>query len=262
MLHPSAYSTNSGKKNSILTGFYLCLLLCGFQVQAQQEDTKGQETQQLELSRISADNNHVAGQIPVFYNKESARGNPFLANNWLHGVLELADHKRIPEPGYNLYFNYDKFKNQLVITFDGMNIWSYPNDSISSFVLIDSTTTWSFEKVSWISRSFFLQPVLRSEKGYSLYKRVITKFINADYKNNVYWTTGKKYDEYVDYYEYYLVCQGNKSYKKFFLKEAAVRSALKPESAGLTSFFSGKNSPLDERTLVSLVQYINDRKDR
>ena len=54
--------------------------------------------------------------------------------------------------------------------------------------------------------------------------------IRSSYANAGYYSEGKKYDEYADYYEYYLVYPGNTVYRKLTMKEKVVRRALKDEA--------------------------------
>lgn len=217
--------------------------------------TKDQEQ---ELGRVGSDPNHRSGQLPFFFERENTHGTRFLSSYWLEGVLELADHRKIPAPGNYLYFNYDKVNSRLVITSDADSTWSYPNDSIVGFSLADSSSIYTFERVPWISRKIFLQLLLKSANGYSLYKRLLTKFIAADYRNEGYYSTGLKYDQYIDSYEYYIIFPGNKAYRKFYLQKDAVRKVLKRTSASLDALLPSGDTRLTEQKLVDIIQYIND----
>jgi len=115
-------------------------------------------------------------------------------------------------------------------------------------------------KYPGISNNFFLIPIIKSEKGYSLYKRLLTKLVRADYSNEGYFTTGKKFDEFIDDYEYYLVLPGNTDYRKMYLKESNIRRVLKYELALLNEFFSMHENDINEQSLIGIIQYINERK--
>ncbi|HEY4937029.1 MAG TPA: hypothetical protein VII44_10635, partial [Puia sp.] len=121
-------------------------------------------------------------------------------------------------------------------------------------------TIYSFEKIPWISKNFYLIPIIKSAKGYSLYKRLITNFYWADYSTDGYSTKGKKFDEFIDTYEYYLTYPGNHSYRKLLLKENSVRRALKEESSLLGEFFSLRDIEINEQSLLAIIQYIDDKK--
>jgi hypothetical protein len=158
------------------------------------------------------------------------------------------------------FFNFDKVNN-IVYVIDHQNkISAYPIDSISSFELVGADRDYSFQKVPWISNNFFLMPIIESEKGYSLYKRLITNLIRADYSNEGYYIKGRKFDEFVDYYEYYLTYPGNTLFQKLFLKENIVRRALRNESVLVNEFFSLHDNEMNEQNLLGMIQYINDKK--
>jgi hypothetical protein len=218
------------------------------------------QAQQLDLTQLPADGNRTVVIVPVFTERESDVGSAFLSDRWIRGSLELANHKRIPEGDQILFFNFDKV-NQLVYVIDqSRQERSYPIDSVSGFELMINNQIFSFEKISWISNNYFLTPVYKSEKGYSLYKRLFTKWERSAYQNVGYYSTGKKYDEYIDYYEYYLIYPGNTRFRKLSLKEKAVRKAFPDETSLLTEFFNLHDNEIDEQNLIGLLQYVNDKK--
>jgi hypothetical protein len=198
--------------------------------------------------------------LPNFFIKDDAVGSSYLSKNWMRGTVEFTNHRRIPLPGEPLFFNFDKINNVLYVL-SGPNKYSaYPIDSIASFQLAGSDMDYSFEKIRWISDNFFLMPVIKSTKGYSLYKRLFTKLIRADYSNEGYFVRGRKFDEFVDYYEYYLIYPGNSVYRKLYLKENTVRRALKSETSLVNEFFSLHDLEINEQSLLGMIQYINDKK--
>jgi hypothetical protein len=178
----------------------------------------------------------------------------------MKGRVELSNHKMLPVPGEPLLFNFDKINHVIYTINRDSKIKILPEDSVVSFNLADDNTIFSFEKVLWISDNFFLIPILKSEKGYSLYKRLFTKFIQADFTSEGYYTKGRKFDEYVDYYEYYITYPGNNLFRKLYLKEKDIRKALRDESQLLDDFFAIHEHEINEQTLIGIVQYINDKK--
>ena len=215
--------------------------------------------QQNEVSELPGDRTKTV-TIPVFTDREKDVGSPYLAKKWVRGSVELTSHKRIPEPDQTLLFNFDKLKNLVYVIDQYGKQWSYPIDSVSGFELLENGVIYSFVKIRWISDSYFLMPIFQSEKGYSLYKRLFTKYIRAGYTNAGYYSEGKKYDEYADYYEYYLTYPGNNSYRKMTLKEKVIRRALKEESALIEAFFNLHDNEINEQSLLGIIQYINDKK--
>lgn len=216
--------------------------------------------QQTEMTQLPSDKNRVAVLIPVFTEREADVGSPFLSKKWIRGTVELENHNLIPAAGQVLLFNYDKINNRVYVINESRKEWYYPIDSVSRFDLVDNSTIYSFEKVHWISTKFFLVSVLKSGQGYSLYKRLITKHIRASYLNEGYFSTGKKYDEYLDDYEYYLVYPGNPFFRKLFLRENLIRRMLRNESGLLDEFFSLHDHEINEESLIGIIQYINDNK--
>jgi hypothetical protein len=211
-----------------------------------------------ELMKVTSDPNHRTGALPIFFDKDSAKGSPYLVYGWLHGVVELNDHRRLPEKGRGLFFNFDKMYERLYVT-DGIGkVWSYPNDSVSSFALGDGDIVYNFEKIPWVSQTHFFQPMVRSQTGYSLYKRLITRIVAADYKSEGYYTTGSRSDQYVDHYVYYVLYPGNRSFKTLLLNKREIKKTFGTESAALNKFFSQNGQEINESTVVDLVHFLNE----
>src|SRR5882672_3877061 len=193
---------------------------------------------------------HRGRDLTPFFSKEETVGSNYLSKNWMKGGVELSNHELLPKPGEPLLFNFDKINNVLYTVNRDSKIIFYPADSILSFNLADEKTVFSFEKINWISDNFFLMPILKSDKGYSLYKRLFTRFLQADFSSEGYYTKGRKFDEYVDYYEYYITYPGNNLFRKLYLKEKDIRRALRDESKLLDDFFSIHEHEINEQSLI------------
>ena len=231
----------------------ICLLLVWV---ARVVTLRAQTTQ---LENATYDLNHPAGVLPRFFAHDSAKGSPYLVKGWLSGVLELSDHKRLPERGQVLFFNYDKMSERLFAS-DGMGKqWNYPTDSVVSFTFADNNDIYNFEKVALIGGQHFLEVLVRSQRGYSLYRRVFTKVAAADYRNQDYLPTGRKFDVYVDSYQYYLLYPGGTRFRKLHLKVRDIKKALRSESARVDPFFGATGGNVDPRVLVLLVRYLNEQ---
>ena len=215
--------------------------------------------QDAQVMNASSDPYHLPGVLPTFFAKDSTQGSPYLVPGWLRGIVELSSRRRLPETGKSLFFNYDKMNERLFVT-DGLKKpWFYPRDSLNGFWLMDSAAEYDFERVPLISSSHLLRVLVKSDSGYSLYKRMITKLVSADFKNYVYWTDGRRADFFVDRGEYYLVYPGNKRYRKVELTVKDIKKALPNELARLGKFFGGDNGTVDEQTVVILVKYLNEQ---
>ena len=217
-------------------------------------------TAQQNINTLLPPDTHKDPILTTFFEKDETEGSPYLSRKWIPGVVELSNHKRIPEPDKPMLFNFDKINNVIYTVNRTNKISVYPADSVLSFNLVDNNMVFSFEKIAWISDNFFLMPVIKSAKGYSLYKRLFTKFMRADYSSEGYYTKGKRYDEYIDYYEYYVTYPGNSLFRKLYLKEKDIRRALKGESKLLDEFFSIHDNEINDQSLVGIIQYINDKK--
>jgi hypothetical protein len=198
--------------------------------------------------------------VPVFTEREKDVGSVYLAKKWSRGYITFWNQKQIPGQDEYLLFNFDKMKN-LIFSMDQYGKQSsYPVDSVSSFEIVENGTIYSFEKVPWISKDYYLMPILKSEKGYALYKRLFCKYLRSSYTNAGYYSEGAKYDEYADYYEYYLVYPGKTTYKKLVIKEKAVRRALKNEEGLLEEYFKLNEPDFNEQSVLGMIQYIDDKK--
>jgi|GEM_PF-1691222 hypothetical protein len=238
------------KKHGLLLLIFLATCFCK-NVKAQ-EDVKNSKQQ--ELSAYERQTRLQPGLTPTFFAKESAKGSPYLSLNWMRGVVEFTDKRIIPGPDESMYFNYDKYNNRLYVINGQYKIWSYPIDSISGFILADSPQVYSFEKIPAIGNDFFLQSIVKSENGYSLYKRLITTMTSANYRSEGYYTLGEKYDEYKNYDEYYLIYPDKHKYKKFYLNKNAIYKVFKNDKTLLDDYIK---QPVTEKDLVAIVEALN-----
>jgi hypothetical protein len=225
-------------------------------IQGRNHSETEKKAQEAQVAGWQNDSKHYAGLLPTFFEKDSAKGSQYLSLNWMRGVVELADHRIMPKRNEYLFFNFDKINNRLYLINQAGTIWSYPIDSVTGFTLGDGDKIYSFEKVSVISDRFFLSPVIKSEKGYSLYKRLITKIVQANYRNEGYYTTGEKHDEFADFFEYFLIYPDKSTFKKFYLKENAIRKIFKEVSVQPDDYVK---NPVTEESLVSMIENINEK---
>jgi hypothetical protein len=198
----------------------------------------------------------IPGLLPSYFEKEETIGSPYFSSNWMRGVLEFSDHRRIPQMNEYLYFNYDKVNIRLILINNENKMWSYPIDSISGFVLADSNNIYLFEKVLTLGDKFFVEPILKSGKGFSLYKRLITRIVKANYENLGYTSAGNKFDEYIDIYEYYLIYPDGVIIKKFYLGGKTLPKIYKDLSVRAKLDYLGKHLNT-EQDLVSFIERIN-----
>ncbi len=197
--------------------------------------------------------------MPLFFEREPPVGTVYFTEYWMKGAAEFANHQTIPTREKPYYFNFDKMKNALIVADNSANVSYYHGDEVIEFILLDSMNkTYKFEIIPGISRSFYLQPVVTPDSGYSLYKRLITKLAGADYQSYGYGSTGVKHDTYDDSYEFYFLFPDKTTYKKFYLDGSpAVKKVFKPWPVEFETVMKKYAGVLNENALTELVQMIN-----
>jgi hypothetical protein len=193
-------------------------------------------------------------------NSDSVSGSPYLSRGWMTGKAQLTLNQTIPKPGEILYFNYDKTKNTLISSDLSGQLTYYTVNLVNSFELADSTgKTYRFELYPPVSNSFFLVDVLKSIKGYSLYKRFITKVSVSNNQGQGTFEVGQKHDVYSDVTMYYLIYPGNNEYKSFQLSEKAVKKAFKDEPFQIDVLLDKYKSKFNEASLIEIVDSVNTK---
>jgi hypothetical protein len=204
--------------------------------------------------------NYYTGLSDVGPNSDSVAGSPYLSRGWMTGQAQLTPNQTIPRPGETLYFNYDKSKNTLISTDLSGQLTYYTVNLVNSFVLADSTgKTYRFELYPPVSNSFFLVDVMKSDKGYSLYKRFITKVSISNNQGQGTFEVGQKHDVYSDVVMYYLIYPGNNEYKNFQLSEKAVKKAFRDGPFQIDVLLDKYKSKFNEASLVEIIDSINTK---
>jgi hypothetical protein len=204
--------------------------------------------------------NYYTGMSDIGPNSDSVAGSPYLSRGWMTGQAQLTPNQTIPKPGETLYFNYDKTKNTLISTDPSGQLTYYTVNLVNSFILTDSTgKTYKFELFPAVSNSFFLVDVLKSDKGYSLYKRFITKVSISNNQGQGTFEVGQKHDVYSDVVMYYLIYPGNNEYKNFQLSEKAVKKAFKDEPFQIDPLLDKYKSKFNEASLIEIVDSVNTK---
>jgi hypothetical protein len=222
---------------------------------------RAQKEQAINGYSNSRNDETTSKDLPFFFEREAPVGTVYFTEYWMKGAAEFSNHQTIPTREKAYYFNFDKMKNVLIVADNSANITYYRGDDVIQFILLDSfNKTYKFEIIPSISRSFYLQPVLTADSGYSLYKRLITKLATADFQSYGYGSTGVKHDTYNDSYEYYFLYPDKKTYKKFYLDRNTVEKVFKSWSAQLERTMHKYNNSLSDDTMADLVEIINHEK--
>jgi hypothetical protein len=130
---------------------------------------------------------------------------------------------------------------------------------IAGFSLKDDTTEYHFERLKNSTDLNFYQPVYKDEKGYSLYKLLSTKLVQADYQTNGITETGNKYDEFVDEQQYFILSSKGELMKIEF-KKKSIEKILENEAAKVEAFFNDhKRDKIDETLVTALLKSINSK---
>jgi len=204
-----------------------------------------------EASRI-----YQGSALTIFHQKEETHGSRYLFNWWVNGTVLDTNLTVINTADFS--FNYDKIGKKLLATRDKNTIIEINDAAINSFILKTDTSITKFEKIPGIGKKEFLIEVVKNEVKYSLYKSMKTTFQKADYTNNGVIASGKKYDEFVDEFEYYIIFPGGNQFKKVELKKKSIREALSNEEVKVKQYFSKSESGvINESFLKELILFLN-----
>ena len=165
--------------------------------------TVGQSFRQYATTTNNTNSNNYNNSLIVFTPKEDTEGSPYLFKDWAKGTVVLITKQKFVEPSFVL--NYDKMTGKLVMKIDAQKIVEIEMEQIESFILEDSTSSYSFSTLKQTPSKFLIR--LHSDSTLSFYKRIETRFYKSDYVNKGLYESGYKYDRYVDDVFYYFTRQ-------------------------------------------------------
>ena len=208
---------------------------------------------------IRAESGHVnsGSGFPVFRIKEDTKGNRYLFERWVDGSVTGTD--SVVYKSSKFLFNYDKVGRKLFMMIDSTTTMELSSKEIAGFSLKDDTTEYHFERLKNSTDLNFYQPVYKNEKGYSLYKLLSTKLVQADYQTNGITETGNKYDEFVDEQQYFILSSKGEL-MKIECKKKSIEKVLQNESSKVDAFFKDhKGDKIDETFVTDLLKSINSK---
>ena len=209
-----------------------------------------------DFGKAEASRLYQGSALTVFHQKEETQGSRYLFNWWVNGTMLDTNLTVINTADFS--FNYDKVGKKLLATRDKNTIIEINDMAINSFILKTDTSIAKFEKIPAISKKEFLIELVKDEVRYSLYKSMKTTFQKADYSNNGLIESGKKYDEFVDEFEYYIIFPGGNQFKKVELKKKSIREALSNEEVKVKQYFSkSETGVINELFLKELILFLN-----
>jgi hypothetical protein len=194
--------------------------------------------------------------LPVVYNKEELQGSPFLLSSYVPGLV-VNDLSRITDkPDYR--YNYDKMSGNLLLLRDHKLPIAVNKEQVKYFCLKTKGGGFIFERVAMINPNEYCQVLFKGPR-FSFYKMFHSKFIPANQETNGYWTEGKDYDEYQDFYTFYLVDQVRGEPIVIELSKKSIRKSLPAEITEVEQYFKAhKYEEISESYVTGLVRKINN----
>ncbi|HWJ92085.1 MAG TPA: hypothetical protein VNR87_13285 [Flavisolibacter sp.] len=233
---------------------FFLLFFCASASYSQQVSAPSIQTSFQNFISTESGNVYRGSSLPVFMIKENTKGNRYLFEKWVKGSVTNDQNVRFLDP--NVLYNYDKVGRKLLVLLDSSTVVEINSSDVSKFTVSDDERTYTFQRLQNSTDLNYYEPVVENEKGYSLFKLLITKFKAADYQTNGLIQSGNKYDEYVDTEDFYLLTP-KKEMIKLVLKEKSIKSVLNGDPK-VESFFSAhKKGKIDENLLKQLVDALN-----
>jgi hypothetical protein len=207
--------------------------------------------------RAESGNVYSGSALPTFLIKEDTKGNRYLFEKWVSGSVTGTD--GVLYNSSKFLFNYDKVGRKLFMWVDSTTVMELSSKDIAGFNLKEDNLEYNFERLKNSTDLNFYQPVYKDEKGFSLFKLLLTKFVRADYQTNGITESGNKYDEYVDD-EQYFILSSKGELMKIELKKKSIEKVLENKSSEVESFFNDhKKDKVDEAFVKNLLQSLNSK---
>ncbi len=185
---------------------------------------------------------------------EGIKGTPYLFNEWKQGNIYLNDNTYINDVNikYNIYtddvlYLHRKSGDSLIIDRSLINSFEITDDNSGNLVLFkeislrpDKNDKSTFVKVLYDGKSKFIIKYTKT-------------FIKADYKGA--YSAGRKYDEYIDDYQYYIITNSTDPVKIKLNKKSVVK-ALSDKEVKIQPFLNEHRLNLnDEYGIAELLEY-------
>ncbi|MER3497873.1 MAG: hypothetical protein C4308_04190 [Chitinophagaceae bacterium] len=189
-----------------------------------------------------------------FGSRPDLKGSPYLFGKWVKGRI-INNNDQIYFDGL---YNFDKV-NQQLLWFINDSVFAIDKESIKSAYLSDGELGYTLEKIPGMKKNTFYKVIMKG-KVFSLYSFINTTFVKADYKTNGIVGSGNPYDEYKDEDIYYIVVADRFTSFEVSLKKKSIRKALEKQTAVVEEYFKAHPGNIDEKYLVALLKYLNDRQ--
>lgn len=191
---------------------------------------------------------------------EGIKGTPYLFDEWKQGNIYLNDNTYINNVNikYNIYtddllYLHSKSGDSFIIDRSLINSFEITDDNSSNLVLFkeislrpDKNDKKTFVKVLYDDKTKF---IIKYNKT----------FIKADYKGA--YSAGRKYDEYIDDYQYYIIKDSDNPVKTKLNKKSVLK-ALSDKEDKIKSFLNGNRLNLNkEDGVTELLEYYDSLDD-
>ena len=191
---------------------------------------------------------------------EGVRGTPYMFNEWKPGNIYLNDNTYINDVNikYNIYtddllYLHSKSGDSLIIDRSLINSFEITDDNSGNLLLFKDISLRPDKNV----KSTFVK-VLYYDKSKFIIKYTKT-FIKADYKGA--YSAGRKYDEYIDDYQYYIIKDSNNPVKIKLNKKSVVK-ILSDRKNKIESYINEHRLNLnDEDGIAELLEYYDSIND-
>jgi hypothetical protein len=191
---------------------------------------------------------------------EGIKGTPYLFNEWKKGNIYLIDNTYINDVSikYNIYtddilYLNSKSGDSLIIDRSLINSFEITGDNSNNLLLFKEISLRPYKK----DKSTFVK-VLYDGKSKFIVKYAKT-FIKADYKGA--YSAGRKYDEYIDDQQYYIMKDDNTP-AKIKLNKKSVTKVLSDKDDKIKSYLNEHKLALDnEDDVERLLQYYDSIAD-
>ena len=176
------------------------------------------------------------------------KGSPMILDDFTRGNIYYSNKSKTS----GKLINYDCYNNQVLYS-DGTNTYVLPPKEIDflEFLVDDESFVFKHVFVEELKKSLFLQ-VLYNHKSI-LYKRHYREFLKADYTRA--YSADRRYDEYVNQYDYYLSLDGG-DVVSLKPKKKSLLAIMNLHSEEIEAFLKTEKINLkSDKDLVKVVKY-------
>ncbi|SRR5579871_24263 len=191
------------------------------------------------------------------YSSGIVNGSPFFSPEWSSGSVTTVFNETF---GKNYLFLFDKVRQELFMKqSDSPSIFLIDTKQINSFTL-NTGKSHIFISSSFYDSSgvgSFFEVLVKNDKGYSLLKKIKTKFVPGDPRDIEKQRLGEVYDSFQDDIKYFISLQDGRT-QQINLKEKSIIHSLSQQKNKVETYLAvHKEDLIDEEFLKKLIEFIN-----